>query len=54
MKDRAFGEATLAEWRRRFPNAPVVEIPDAGHFLQEDAPEIIVPRVREFLSATSS
>jgi haloalkane dehalogenase len=49
MKDFAFGPAMLGEWRRRFPQAPVLELPDAGHFLQEDAHEEIVPRVREAL-----
>jgi haloalkane dehalogenase len=49
MKDPFFGPPLLAEWRKRFPEAPVLEIPDAGHFLQEDAPEIIVPRIRSFL-----
>lgn len=49
MKDFAFGPAMLGEWRRRFPQAPVLELPNAGHFLQEDAHEEIVPRIREAL-----
>ena len=49
MKDPAFRPAMLAEWRGRFPDAPVLELPDAGHFVQEDAPERIVPRIKRFL-----
>jgi haloalkane dehalogenase len=50
LRDQAFSPAMLEEWRARFPNAPVLELPDAGHFLQEDAYERIVPRIREFLA----
>jgi haloalkane dehalogenase len=49
MRDPAFGPDVLAEWRERFPDAPVLELPQASHFLQEDAHEEIVPRVRELL-----
>ncbi len=52
MRDPVFDSKLLAEWRARFPDAPVLEIDDAGHFLQEDAPELIVPRVRAFLDET--
>lgn len=50
MKDRAFGPAVLAEWRKRFPRADVLELPDASHFLQEDAWEQIVPRIERLLA----
>jgi haloalkane dehalogenase len=53
MRDRAFSPAMLAEWRRRFPEAPLLELPDAGHFPQEDAHEVLVPWLREQLSAAS-
>lgn len=51
MSDPVFAAPVLAEWRRRFPDAPVLELDDAGHYLQEDAPERIVPRIRTFLDA---
>ena len=54
MKDPAFPPAILDQWRERFPDAPVLELPDAGHFLQEDAYERIVPRIRDFLAAPGS
>jgi len=50
MRDPVFSKGVLEEWRQRFPAAPVVEVEDAGHFLQEDAAERIVPRIRQFLS----
>ncbi len=53
MRDPFFDAGLLAQWRERFPDAPVLELGDAGHFLQEDAPERIVPRVREFLASVS-
>ena len=49
LRDPVFPRTVLDQWRERFPNAPLLELPDAGHFLQEDAHEWIVPRIREFL-----
>jgi pimeloyl-ACP methyl ester carboxylesterase len=49
MRDVAFGPDILAQWRERFPDAPVLELPNAGHYLQEDAWEEIVPAIRELL-----
>ena len=49
MRDPAFSPELLAEWRVRFPDAPVIELEDASHFLQEDAWERIVPLIRELL-----
>lgn len=49
MRDPVFGPRILAQWRSRFPKAPVLELPEAGHFLQEDAPEAILARLRSFL-----
>jgi haloalkane dehalogenase len=49
MRDGFFGPPILDQWRERFPNAPVLELADAGHFLQEDAADRIVPRIRSFL-----
>lgn len=49
MRDPVFPPSLLEEWKERFPEAQVLELPEAGHFLQEDAPGRIIPRVREFL-----
>ncbi|MHA1451064.1 MAG: alpha/beta fold hydrolase [Candidatus Hodarchaeales archaeon] len=48
--DFTFSEKdVLPEWRVRFPGAKVEIIPNAGHFVVEDAHEKIVPRMMEFL-----
>lgn len=36
-------------WQPDFPDAPVLWLEKAGHFLQEDAPELIVPNLLELL-----
>ncbi|MBW2629732.1 MAG: alpha/beta fold hydrolase [Deltaproteobacteria bacterium] len=36
-------------WQPDFPEAPILWLDKAGHFLQEDAPELIVPNLLEFL-----
>lgn len=54
MRDEFFGPALLDQWRERFPNAPVLELADAGHYLQEDAADRIVPRIRSFLEGQPS
>ncbi len=46
-KDPALGrEDVIARWRDQFPGATLVELPDAGHYLQEDAPGDIVAAIR--------
>jgi haloalkane dehalogenase len=50
-RDWCFTPAFLEEFQRRFPQAETLRLPDAGHYVFEDAPERILPRVREFLSA---
>ena len=49
-KDFVFTERDfLPEWQRRFPDAQVRVVPDAGHYVVEDAHERIVPWMLEFL-----
>jgi haloalkane dehalogenase len=51
MKDPAFSADVLERlWLRTFPDAEVVRLADAGHYLQEDAHERIVPELLDFLS----
>lgn len=45
-RDRAFGAPHLARWREAFASARVTLAPDAGHFIAEEAPELIVDAVR--------
>ncbi len=42
MKDIAFREKDLEYWRAHWPEAEVIKLPQAGHFPQEEAPEIII------------
>jgi haloalkane dehalogenase len=37
-------------WRKSLPQAAVTQIEDAGHYLQEDAYERIVPELLRFLA----
>ena len=50
-RDWCFTPAFLAEFECRFPQAETLRLPDAGHYVFEDARERIVPRLREFLAA---
>jgi pimeloyl-ACP methyl ester carboxylesterase len=50
-RDWCFTPHFLAEFERRFPAAEVLRLADAGHYVFEDAHEVIIPRVQQFLSA---
>ncbi len=51
-KDPALASDTvIARWRQEFPDASCVELPDAGHYIQEDDPEACVAAIREVLAA---
>ncbi|MBI2890169.1 MAG: alpha/beta fold hydrolase [Nitrospirae bacterium] len=53
MRDPVFGPWFLEEFERRLPNhAPSLRIEDAGHFLQDDTPDVISNKIREFMAAT--
>jgi haloalkane dehalogenase len=51
MKDPAFGPEALDRWRGEMLGARIVELPEAGHFVQEEAPERAAAEVRTFLGA---
>jgi haloalkane dehalogenase len=50
MRDPVFGPAYLARWRGLLPHAHGAEVADSGHFVQEEAPDVVVERVLDFLS----
>ena len=52
MKDWCFDGAFLKQWQQRFPDASVTEYPNAGHYILEDAHEMVIPHVNTFLAAT--
>ena len=37
----------IARWRQTFPNAKYVDLPEAGHYFQEDAPEAVSAAIVE-------
>lgn len=49
MRDWCFTPAFLDEFEKRFPHAESLRLPEAGHYVFEDAHEQIVPAVRAFL-----
>ena len=50
MKDWCFTPADfLSEFRRRFPAAHSRELPHAGHYVFEDAPDEVLKQTRSFL-----
>lgn len=51
MKDVAFGPNYLARWRELLPHAQVLELPEAGHLVQEEAPEQVLGAMRSFIGA---
>jgi pimeloyl-ACP methyl ester carboxylesterase len=53
LRDPVLTPPYLQEWRRRFPQAEVHAIPDAGHLVLEDAAEA-VPLIAAFLARTRS
>lgn len=49
-RDWCFTTDFLSEFQHRFPQAETLRLPDAGHYVFEDAHERIVPRVEQFLA----
>jgi haloalkane dehalogenase len=53
LQDHAiWPHVAMAGFRAFFPHGTVHEIPQAGHFIQEDAHEIVVPLIEEFCLRT--
>ena len=49
MLDPVLPPVLLELWKSVYPHARAVEIPDASHFLQEDAPAAVLEAIEEFL-----
>jgi haloalkane dehalogenase len=49
-RDFCFNDSFLTGWIEHFPDAVVHRLPDAGHYVVEDAHERILPLLREFLA----
>ena len=52
LADRAIPpQRAIADFRGLWPDAPIVELPGVGHFCQEDAPEVLVSNIEQFIQA---
>ncbi len=49
MQDPVIPPSILHRWQQLYPHATTHEIEDASHFLQEDAPDRIIPMIETFL-----
>lgn len=50
-KDPGLGRAAVIDrWRAVFPHAPLVRLPEAGHYLQEDAPDEVAAAILEHMA----
>lgn len=53
MDDRAIDpETAIADFEAIYPGAPVTRLEGVSHFCQEDAPEIIIPMIHQFIQMT--
>lgn len=50
LKDFVFDKEFYKEWQRRFPEAECHAFPDVGHYIAEDAPDLVLPLIKNFLS----
>ena len=50
LADFVFNRSVCLDWRERFPQAPFLALPEAGHYLMEDEPEPVRAFVRKFIS----
>ena len=39
-------DSIIDHWRAQFPDAAYIDLPNAGHYIQEDAPDEIVEAIR--------
>jgi len=51
LRDFVFDRAVFLDWRQRFPEAPALVLPEAGHYLLEDEPGKITSHVRKFINS---
>ena len=45
LRDFVFNRAVFLDWRRRFPEAQALVLPEAGHYLLEDEPDRVSARL---------
>ncbi len=50
MKDKAIEpDYAIRDFKALFPDSKVVELPNAGHYSQEDEPELLIDLIKEFM-----
>ena len=49
FRDIAFREKEFERWKSALSDARVLTFEDSGHFLAEEAPERVLPALREFM-----
>ena len=49
LKDFVFDRYFLDEWLRRFPDAQVQRLAEAGHYILEDVADDVIPLINNFL-----
>jgi pimeloyl-ACP methyl ester carboxylesterase len=42
MRDTVFRPVFIDQWRELFPQAEVIELADAAHFVPEDRPDAVI------------
>jgi len=53
MKDRAIApETQIADFSAIWPGRPIIKLPNAGHFSQEDAPDTVIALIKLFIGST--
>ena len=51
MKDKAIEpDYAIRDFKALFPGSKVFEMPNAGHYSQEDEPELLINLIKEFMS----
>lgn len=53
LKDPCFHRKMLSKVAAHFPKAEILEIPEASHLVLDDAPQLAIPAIREFLSRSA-
>ena len=50
MKDKAIEpDYAIRDFKALFPDSKVIEMPNAGHYSQEDEPELLINLIKEFM-----
>jgi haloalkane dehalogenase len=54
MQDKAIDpDYAIRDFKALFPNSSVTQIPNAGHYSQEDEPQILIDLIEKFMSENS-